>query len=604
MRIKALACFYAVTVAGPCLAAQNQSTYFGVNITGQLTLLRVVDVSQLSQRAVTLHSDPAVLFGFRNWWDVPSMETSPKLLNRRLRFLPDASDGPTQRAFRAGASLPLREASVGAVSGLPVIRDTVSFGFPGLTHADQRLANGGNQFSVEPPNPSIAVANGYILQGVNNAIQVFTVTGSPVLPKVLSSNELFGVPAAIDYSTGINGVFPTDMRVFHDQTINRWFVLQRVQDYDLAGATLLSSRMFLAVSQSPDPVGAYNIYSIDTTDSGRPGCPCVADYPQIGADQNGFYISSGQYNIIGEYFINAQIHAISKASLAAGAASPTMVRFALPFTTGYEFSIQPATTPAGAQFFTGSNGVEYLASTQARATADDSIAIYAIENTASLATASPSLALTQRIVPIIPYTFPDVASQRPGPLPYGSSLSPPRFLTFIDGGDLRVQALSYAGGRLYTSFSTQLIDEAGRQVVGGAFAILSPTYRNGVLAAPVYRQGYYAVKNNHLLRPGIGVNAQGQGVIAATLVGPDYFPSAVYLPLTPTTGPVSVQMSGPGTSPQDGFSGYRNFVARWGDYTTTVVASDGSVWSTAEYIPNAPRTERANWGTYVTRYVP
>jgi hypothetical protein len=486
--------------------------------------------------------------------------------------------------------------------------NTAAFGFSGLTHADQRLANGGNQFNVEPPNPSIAVANGYILQGVNNAIQVYTTSGSPVIPKVLSTNELFGVPAAINRVNGVNGVFPTDMRVFHDQTINRWFVLQRAQDYDQYGSTLPSSHMYLAVSQTPDPAGVYNIYSIETTDANRPGCPCVADYPQIGADQHGFYISSGEYNVFGENFINAQIHAISKASLGAGAATPTTYRFTLPFTTGYEFSLQPATTPPGAQFFTASNGIEYLVSSFARAGEGSNLAIYAISNTGSLATPNPSLTLTQLIVPVLSYTTPDVASQKPGALPYGSTFSPPGSLAFLDGGDLRVQALSYAGGRLYTSWATQLIDEAGRQVVGGAFVILSPTFRNGLLAAPVFRQGSFAVKNNHLLRPGIAVNPQGSGVIAATLVGPDYYPSAVYLPLTFTTGPASVQLTGFGAGPQDGFTGYPGGfgagLARWGDYTTAFVSADGSVWSTAEYIPNAVRTERANWGTYITRYIP
>jgi hypothetical protein len=385
-------------------------------------------------------------------------------------------------------------------------------------------------------------------------------------------------------------------------------VIQRAQDYDLAGNTLPSSRMFIAVSRSPDPTGIYNIYSIETTDAARSGCPCVADYPQIGADQYGLFISTGEYNVFGENFVSAQIHVISKSSLAAGTVNPTTYRFVLPFTTGFEFAIQPATTPPGAQYFSGNNGLEYLVSTYARGTSDSNMAVFAVTNTSSLGTESPNLTLTQRIVPVIPYTVPDVASQRLGPLPYASTLSPPGSLAFLDGGDARVQALSYAGGRLYVSLATQVADETGRQVVGGAYIILSPTFRSGVLAAPVFRQGYFGVKNNHLLRSGIAMNAQGRGAIAATLVGPDYYPSAVYLPLDLMTGPSSVQLVGPGSAPQDGFTGYPGGfgagVARWGDYTTAVVADDGGFWSTAEYIPNSIRTERANWGAFVSRYVP
>src|ERR1700730_9648466 len=98
---------------------------------------------------------------------------------------------------------------------------TGSFGFNGMTHLDQRLANNGNQFSVEPPNTSIAVANGFVLEGVNNAVQVYSTNGTPLLPSVLSSNQVFGLGPAINRNTNVYGVFPTDMHVFYDQSINR-----------------------------------------------------------------------------------------------------------------------------------------------------------------------------------------------------------------------------------------------------------------------------------------------------------------------------------------------------------------------------------------------
>ena len=42
-------------------------------------------------------------------------------------------------------------------------------------------------------------------------------------------------------------------------------------------------------------------------------------------------------------------------------------------------------------------------------------------------------------------------------------------------------------------------------------------------------------------------------------------------------------------------------VARWGDYTAAVADADGSIWIATEYIPNAPRTLLANWGTFIGR---
>jgi hypothetical protein len=347
---------------------------------------------------------------------------------------------------------------------------------------------------------------------------------------------------------------------------------------------------------------------MDTTDSQNFfGCPCFPDYMQIGADQYGFYITADEYNAFSPFFVDATILAISKASLAAGAATPTAVQFTLPFATGYEFAIQPATTPPGASNFVASGGVEFFVSSQARFSTDSSLAVWAMTNTSTLLIADPNLQLTRINIPTQTYSSPDVANQRPGPLPYGSSLTPPGTLEFLTGNDDRVVSLCYSGGRLYLTLATSVIDDGGRLRVGAAYFILSPSLRSGVLAAPLLRQGMLSVNGNHLLNPAIAVNAQGRGAIVFTLVGPDYYPSAAFVPIQTASTSSSIQIVGNGFSPEDGFSGYdpNAFgVARWGDYSAAVVAADGSVWMATEYIPNAVRSLKANWGTYVIRYNP
>jgi hypothetical protein len=181
-------------------------------------------------------------------------------------------------------------------------------------------------------------------------------------------------------------------------------------------------------------------------------------------------------------------------------------------------------------------------------------------------------------------------------------------LSYIDGGDTRVLSVSYSGGRLYATLDTQVIDETGRRSVGSAYVVFSPAFRNGTLSAAALRQGYVAARNNHLLRPAIAVNSQGRGAIAFTLVGPDYYPSVAFVSFDSfSTGSV-VQLARPGVFPEDGFTGYTGGfdpgAARWGDYSAAVATGDGAVWLTAEYIPSAPRTEFANWGTFVLRFVP
>ena len=49
--------------------------------------------------------------------------------------------------------------------------------FDGINHRDQRFANNGNQFSVEPPDQALCVGGGYVLEAVNDVLRVYTPTG-------------------------------------------------------------------------------------------------------------------------------------------------------------------------------------------------------------------------------------------------------------------------------------------------------------------------------------------------------------------------------------------------------------------------------------------
>lgn len=594
--------------AGALLHAQ-QSVYTGISVTGQLSLVGSVNLAQLS----TAHASAspfrplaAQAGAFTGFVQPEQGKVVPFL---RPPFSPRPAASTPKGAAWAPEIYGIERTGALSPRSLTINPSTTAFGFNGLTHAEQRDANQGNQFSVEPPSPAIAVGNGYILEGVNNAIQVYNMSGAALLPAVLSSNEVFGLPPAINQATGANGPFPTDMRVFFDSTISRWFILQRTQDNDINGAPLATSHLYLAVSKTSDPTGVYNNYVMDTTNNNNFfGCPCFSDYLQVGSDQYGFYITADEYNVFYPFFVDATILAISKSSLAAGAAAPVAVQFTLPFATGYEFAIQPASTPPSASNFVASGGVEFFVSSQARFAIDNNLAVWAMTNTSTLLTANPNLQLLRINIPTQTYSFPDVASQKPGPIPYGASLTPPGVLEVLDGSDDRVLSVCYSGGRLYVALATAVLDDGGHQRIGAAYFILSPTLRASILAAPVLRQGYVHANGNHLLRPSFAVNPQGLGSMVFTLVGPDYYPSAAFVPISLSSTSSTIQVAARGFGPEDGFSGYLDpglpGIARWGDYSGAVVAPDGSIWMVTEYIPNAFRTPKANWGTYVIRYVP
>ena len=75
----------------------------------------------------------------------------------------------------------------------------------GLTHRDQRLANGGNQFSLEPPDQALCVGNGFVVESTNGAIRVRSEATGAALTGVEDLNTFFGYPAAIDRTTGVFG---------------------------------------------------------------------------------------------------------------------------------------------------------------------------------------------------------------------------------------------------------------------------------------------------------------------------------------------------------------------------------------------------------------
>lgn len=559
-----------VSAAAPALFAQP-TYYNGTNATGQLVLTRTVNLKTLAQSAQALG-------GF----------SGPEKPLAEIRRTPPVLPG------RVSA-----EAAIPPVQSLTVVSGPATVGFNGLSHYDQRMSNGGNQFSVEPPNTSIAVGKGFILEGVNNAVQVYDSTGKALLSKVLASNQVFGVPAAIDRTLGIYGVFPTDMRVFYDAGIDRWFIMQRAQDNDIFNNLLTTTHLYLAVSQTGDPTGVYNIYVMDTTNSSYPGCPCVADYPQIGADQYGVYISANQYQSIFDVYVAASILAVSKTGLELGVKEPAAYKFNIPFTVGDEFTIQPATTPPDGSYYLANGGVEYLVSSNK--TSGNVLGLWALTNTSSLLT-QPNLLLTKVVVPSMIYGLPPVAKQPEGPRPYGKSVN--GGLPFIETGDTRALSLMYVGGRLYVALSTRVFDEAGRNLAGIGYIVVSPTLRKNALTGTVVQQGYLAVSNNYLLFPTMAVNSQGRGAIAATLVGPDWYPSAVFVPFTTFTTPTTLRVVSAGLMPEDGFTGYEGSPSRWGDYSSAVVSTDGSLWVASEYIGNLPRTEFANWQTFIAQFKP
>jgi hypothetical protein len=494
-------------------------------------------------------------------------------------------------------------------------------GFNGISHTDQRLAANGNQFSIEPPDQGLAVNDNYIVEAVNLAIRVRSKAGAS-LTSTRALNAFFNLTPAITRSTPpVYGPFTSDPKCYFDNDTKRWFVtILEIDTNPATGDLLGKSSVMIAVSKTEDPTGEWNIYSFDTTNTtGTPehtGCPCFGDQPLIGADANGFYITTNEFPIFGDGFNGAQVYAISKAKLTAGPASlPPVISFSgLPLADGPAYTVQPAITAAGGQHAAINGGTEYFMSAlDFTATLDNRIAVWALTNTSSLNGASPQLRLQSAVLDSQVYGQPPDAQQRPGPLPLADLIfsgalgkASREHLPLLAGNDDRMQQVTFAAGKLWSSLNTVVKPQNGPVRVGSAYFVVTQTWTGSTLSGIISQQGYVALSGNNTLFSSVGVNKNGKGVIAFTLVGDDFYPSVAYAPID-ATGTGAIRVAASGAAPADGFTGYVIFggrTERWGDYSAAVADSSGTIWFANEYIPNLPRTVLANWGTFIGKVQP
>ena len=194
--------------------------------------------------------------------------------------------------------LPARPLAVPSPSLKPVVRWSTSFGFDGLNHADSRLASGGNQFSVEPADQALAVSGEQVFQATNDVLAVFS-PKAELLAGPTAANAFFGLaPEIVRGDTNVYGPYLSDPQVLFDPDTQRWFLIVTEIDVDPASGNFRHhASVLIAVSQTADATGRFDLYALDVTDAGFGRCPCLADQPLLGINADGLYISANQFSL-------------------------------------------------------------------------------------------------------------------------------------------------------------------------------------------------------------------------------------------------------------------------------------------------------------------
>jgi len=545
----------------------------------------------------------------------------------------------------------------------------LALSFQGLDFRDQRTANGGNQFSVEPPDQGLCAGAGFVLESVNDVLRVWDAQGRAATG-VIDLNSFYGYPAAIDRAAVPLRFGPsiTDPSCLFDPDTQRWFHVVLTLDRARPTSQALSGKnhLDLAVSTSASPLGGWIVYRIPVQNDGTDGTPdhgclldgaghhgpCLGDYPHIGADANGIYLTTNEFSLFGPGFHGAEIYALSKRALARGDAALDVVLFdsadpdlgiafdpvEAPFGG---FTVWPAQAPGGL-FETRERGTEYFLSSLAVFTdtgVESRLRLWTLTNTRSLDSADPAPRLAARLVDVLTYAVPPPSPQRPGDLPLRDCLAdttlqvaPGVFgcwrllvgaggpfandLGPLDSNDSRMQQTFLADGLVWGALDTAAT-VAGADRAAIAWFAIDPR------AGRVRAQGVLAARGVDLNYPALAMTPTGQGVVAFTAVGPRTFPSAGYATLDADHGAGPIRIAGAGVGPQDGFTEYVPLSAgtltdirpRWGDYGAAAV--DGSaIWIASEYVAQTctfaefvatnftcgnTRTILGNWSTRISK---
>lgn len=460
--------------------------------------------------------------------------------------------------------------------------------FDGINFPQSYTATGG--LFGEPPDEGLGVGNGFVFNIVNRAGAIYRTNGT-VAKEPFSINGFFKEAPTAPSS---------DPRTFYDKATNTWYATVLVYTLDAAGNTT-SSHVDIAVSTSGNPLKAWNVYTIDTTDAGgtnpvnNPGCPCLADYPIFGIDQYNVYVSTNEFDTTGTKFNGAQVYAIAKSTLAKGATPLPYVHFGNLSAGGtIAYHLQPAISY-------GNPDAEYfMNSLDPNGTFDSRLGVWALTNRAVVATGgTPSL--TQTVITSEAYGLPINA---PTPVGFNNRYNQPT-AGLLNADDDAMQNLQYINGHLLATLDTAITipgDTSERD--GVAWFEVNPQLTEGAISSStkIADQGYLSLQGLYLLYPYIAQSYNGTVAITFSFTGSTTYPSAAYATRpAKQAGFQSVQVAAAGVTSDNGYTGTatRGGLSRWGDYSAGELdPATGNIWLATQYIPGTGNFA-ANWGNRI-----
>ncbi|CAI5503397.1 unnamed protein product [Closterium sp. Naga37s-1] len=326
------------------------------------------------------------------------------------------------------------------------------------------------------------------------------------------------------------------------------------------------------------------------------------DYPQIGTDA---------------YGMRDRDSAIAKSQLQTPE-NATILRFVVPYTDSPmspAYTIYPQKVAADGDYDYRHGGTMYFgwAAVNSNPGAPNetvlvgnytTIGAFALTSTSALGTPEAESRVEPHCAAVNtpPFFDPQPVTQKPGPVPLAWKLNTTIKPISPAFASARGVVVFPESRRMWVTFMSAFgKDMSASAVVARLRLSLRPNRKWRTLRVFLERFKVVGVGGgNSLIQPSIALNRQGVGIIAASLAGRSFYPSAAYVTLNANVDVGRVVVTGPGKAPLDDFFGYLYADAmQYGDYMTATIDEEGNAWAAVQYVAGQTRTEMSNWATFV-----
>ena len=398
-----------------------------------------------------------------------------------------------------------------------------------------------------PPDPELTVGPNHIIAVVNVALEIYDKSGNSLVGPTTFASFMSANPSC-------TGVF--DPNAIYDESADRYIL----------GIDADGTGYCMAVSQTGDPTGSWNIYHYITGSASL-----FFDYPHAGVGRDAIYMGANMFTFS---FLDSRVWAFDKQAMYAGQPAASVMRNL----GSNEDTPQPMNLHGWNQGTWPTSGPHYILTETGYNGASHTIWAWNDPFGANTLTAVGTFDLNATTGVTAGLPINSVQSGGGGTL---------------NAGDWRPLDFEYRNGFGWTTMTIACNPGSG-SVNCIRWAQINPA------TATVVQSGVLASNGEYRFHPDLAVNHCNDMAVGYTKSSSSTFPSVYYAGRQGSDPANTLQAE---TLIKAGEITYTSFESssprRWGDYTGMTIDPNGTTfWYLGEYSKNTGTTQ-GRWGTYI-----